>query len=593
MLRSVVPAESASPDKRYLAAEPRADEIRAQLAAMLLRAEFSASARNRRFLSYVIEETLQGRSGRIKAYTIALAVFDRDQNFDPLVDPIVRIEASRLRRAIEHYYLTAGKDDHVRIDMPKGSYVPKFSYHEADEPAGERVIVDSITSTAPIGTSTPRMARPAAFLHRRLGAYALVAATVIGLVAWLTANDFDWHRSLPQGAKYSQAPTIFVMPFTSAPQAAPDALIAAGLTYDIISTLTRFEDLFVYGPVTSFRSGQADDSPIPDTDYLLNGTVHTGDGALALNIVLTDRRSGRNIWAMQKEWPVTPDDIDNATNAITGEVATIIAQPDGIIQEEFQKRIAGKSAASLNSYECVVRFRQAWREYRQGDFNEIEACLTRTIADDPTYAPAYSALALLNIDRYRFGASISDDSLTEALRLASRAKELEPNASHPYLPLSLAYWFKHDIDKSLDLAERGLERNPENAELLADLGLRYALLGRWSQSEPLISEAFKRDPAAPSGYHLGHFLYAYMRGDYDLALNEAMEIDAPFVIYGHLATVAAYGKLGDVAAAKPVINRILQVDPEYARKVREDLEKRNVAPQLITELIDGLRKAGF
>jgi TolB-like protein len=587
-----MPAEMASPENRDLAAEPSADEVRAQLAAMLLRAEFSASARNRRFLSYVIDETLQGRGCRIKAYTIALAVFDRDQNFDPLVDPIVRIEASRLRRAIEHYYLTVGKGDHVRIDMPKGSYVPKFSYHDADGPVSERVAVDPVPSV-PFVAPMPRIPRRATFLQRRLGAYALAAVTVIGLVAWLMANDFDWHRSSPQGLKYSQIPSIFVMPFTSPPQAAPDALIAAGLTYDIISTLTRFEDLFVYGPVTSFRSGQPGESPIPDTDYLLNGTVRKDGNALALNIVLSDRRSGRNIWAMQKAWPVTPSDIDDATNAITREVASIIARPDGIIQEELQKRIAGKSAASLTSYECVVRFRQAWRDYRRVDFKEIEACLTRTIASDPTYAPAYSALALLNIDRYRFGASVSDSSLTEAFRLAGRAKELEPNASHPYLPLSLAYWFKHDTEKSLEIAELGLERNPENAELLADLGLRYAVLGRWSQSEPLLSEAFKRDPAAPSGYHLGHFLYAYMRGDYNLALNEALEVDAPFIIYGHLAAVAAYGKLGDVAAAKPVIDRILQIDPEYARKVRDDLEKRNVAPQLIVDLIDGLRKAGF
>jgi hypothetical protein len=210
MLKSVVPVELASPENRNPATEPSADEVRAQLAAMLLRAEFSASARNRRFLNYVIDETLQGRGCRIKAYSIALAVFDRDQTFDPLVDPIVRIEASRLRRAIEHYYLTAGKDDHVRIDMPKGSYVPKFSYHEADAVSPERVSVNPVPAAVPFVAPAPRVARRTVLLHRRLGAYALIAAIIVGLGAWLMANDFDWHQPLSQGAKYSQMSVIKV-----------------------------------------------------------------------------------------------------------------------------------------------------------------------------------------------------------------------------------------------------------------------------------------------------------------------------------------------------------------------------------------------
>ena len=87
---------------------------------------FEASERNKRFLRFVVTEALAGRADQIKAYTIATAVFGRDASFDPQADPIIRIEASRLRRALEHYYLTAGRDAAIRIDIPKGSYVPVF-----------------------------------------------------------------------------------------------------------------------------------------------------------------------------------------------------------------------------------------------------------------------------------------------------------------------------------------------------------------------------------------------------------------------------------------------------------------------------------
>src|SRR5262249_42785648 len=102
------------------------DLVRAQLRRIVGCQEFDASERNRRFLQYVVEETLAGRTERIKAYSIATSVFGRDASFDPQTDPIIRIEASRLRRSLERYYLTAGKDDPIRIEIPKGSYIPTF-----------------------------------------------------------------------------------------------------------------------------------------------------------------------------------------------------------------------------------------------------------------------------------------------------------------------------------------------------------------------------------------------------------------------------------------------------------------------------------
>jgi adenylate cyclase len=60
--------------------------------------DFVNSNRKKRFLQFIVREALAGHADRIKAYTIALDAFDRDANFDPVSDPVVRIEASRLRR---------------------------------------------------------------------------------------------------------------------------------------------------------------------------------------------------------------------------------------------------------------------------------------------------------------------------------------------------------------------------------------------------------------------------------------------------------------------------------------------------------------
>ena len=93
-------------------------------------------ARNRRFLEYVVEETLAGRAERLKEYTIATTVFGRAESFDPGLDPVVRMEARRIRRALERFYLIEGEaGGSVRIGMPSGGYVPDFQRSGPDKAA--------------------------------------------------------------------------------------------------------------------------------------------------------------------------------------------------------------------------------------------------------------------------------------------------------------------------------------------------------------------------------------------------------------------------------------------------------------------------
>src|SRR5581483_9159658 len=108
-----------------------AAEIRSQLDLILRSRAFIQSHRIRRFLQFIVEESLLGQPHRLKEYLIGLDVFDRREAFDPRVDSIVRVEARRLRYKLEEYYRTEGRDDAVRIILRKGSYVPVFQYRTA------------------------------------------------------------------------------------------------------------------------------------------------------------------------------------------------------------------------------------------------------------------------------------------------------------------------------------------------------------------------------------------------------------------------------------------------------------------------------
>lgn len=107
---------------------PAPDEVRAQLARILADKQFLRSERLRRFLLMTVERTLSGDAERISEYHLGREVFDRNKNYDPRIDSIVRVEARRLRGKLTQYYKGAGAEDPVVIEFQQGSYVPVFRY---------------------------------------------------------------------------------------------------------------------------------------------------------------------------------------------------------------------------------------------------------------------------------------------------------------------------------------------------------------------------------------------------------------------------------------------------------------------------------
>jgi eukaryotic-like serine/threonine-protein kinase len=149
---------------RMPAAGPSRVEVEIEMARILASPEFVGAERPAKLLRFLVDESLEGRAAQLKESVIAVAVLGRAPGFDPKVDPIVRVEVSRLRSRMELYYGSNGRDDAVRINLPKGSYSPLFEYRER-----------------PVGGARVRTFRPSV---RLLGGCALLA--VMGTaILWL------------------------------------------------------------------------------------------------------------------------------------------------------------------------------------------------------------------------------------------------------------------------------------------------------------------------------------------------------------------------------------------------------------------------
>ncbi|HEV8333958.1 MAG TPA: hypothetical protein VGQ22_21225, partial [Steroidobacteraceae bacterium] len=107
--------------------------VRAQLDSMLASAVFSRSPHLRRFLSFIVEQTLAGQGHRLKESVLAHELYGKGTDFDGGNDPVVRVDARRLRDKLREFY--EGRSDPVVISLPKGSYAPIFEARPVPRPA--------------------------------------------------------------------------------------------------------------------------------------------------------------------------------------------------------------------------------------------------------------------------------------------------------------------------------------------------------------------------------------------------------------------------------------------------------------------------
>jgi adenylate cyclase len=403
--------------------DPEVDAFRSQLHKVLNSADFDASKRNREFLSYVVEEAIAGRAHRIKAYNIATAVFGRDSNFDPQADPVVRIEARRLRRSLEHYYLTAGKKDSLTVSIPKGGYAPSFQTKRADR------------------SDTPVVVRE------------------------------NWRGSETGPDLRAQGPVIFVASFEEEGDQSTFPNFTHGFTRGLIVALTRFNDLVVFGTDTSlaYSSDCSLEQLRTDLgiDFLVRGGTAISSDRFDVEILLIDAQAGRSLWAENFSKDLKPANIVAVRDEVANSIARTLAQPFGVIFSLKAQETEGRPPNDLESYDCVIRYYQYWRSI------------------NPHYAEGIACLSQIYTDAYRFGFDSGldeDDPRDKALALARRAIDLAPSSSRGHHALSLAYRFIGDSLASFNSLQTALNLNPNDTEIMASLGLRHLAHGRYEEA---------------------------------------------------------------------------------------------------------------
>ena len=244
--------------------------ILAQMERLLSSQVLAGSDQLKRLLRLVVERTLNDGAATLKEYNLGLEVFQRPPDYDPKVDPIVRVQARRLRAKLEEYYAGEGAGDPVRIHIPKGAYAPAF---------------EPMARTAAVATRQPRQ-----FTGIEV---ALSAVLVMAAVLLL------WNRAAPAADPNS---SVAVLPLQLFTQDQTRAHIAGQATEVLTTALARNQSLRVVSRTTASQyretaQGLPEIARALGVRWVVEGGIGFEGPRAYVKLRVVDASSDRKVWA--------------------------------------------------------------------------------------------------------------------------------------------------------------------------------------------------------------------------------------------------------------------------------------------------------
>lgn len=573
---------------------PHAAEVREQVRKIRESVEFQAPERARRFLEFIVEETLLGRGNYLKAYTIAQEVFGRNSAFDAQNDPVVRIEAGRIRRALERYYLVAGQADAVEITIPKGGYVPSFRYAQSptiidasDLHLGEMPGSSDKAADQPAPTGKSVLPDTLALMRYLV----LVAATaLLTLLAVTNFSDLSPKKAPPKALR----PMVYVETFeqVAAGGAFPD--IARGFTDEVIGQLAKLKNIMVVTrPPSGGAAGSKEGGKPPG--FTLQGRFRVEGDRLRLTVRLVNVADDTVVWANSYDRTLGAQNAVEIQMEVAQSIAMAIVEPYGAIVRN-PAEFAHAAPDEWTSYACTLSYYSYRLAPDPRDHSAVRECLEKATATAPTQATIWALLSLTYLDelryRYKLKLASTDVSLALAGKAADRAIELDPQNVRALQALMLVK-FSGDVDDALKIGATAYSLNPNDMELAGEYGLRLALAGQWDAGCEMISNIMDRS-SGPKGYfEIGLAMCAFMRGDYAKAEAWARRSDLEYNPMHHLVLMAALGAQAKREQAGEEMSWIEANAPDLLTNVRREIDLRVQLPDDQERFYSGLRLAGL
>ncbi|MEO4040295.1 hypothetical protein AAFN47_01655 [Hoeflea sp. CAU 1731] len=552
----------------YVQHEPSPEEIREELERVLGSPDFRATAQRRTMLSFLIKETLAGRSDRLKGYTIGVTAFGRDEGYDPQSDPVVRFEARRLRSDLDSYYVSAGLNNPLRITIPKGRYVPVFIAKEVNDRA-------SAFAPTPNASSSEHAEPGVVAAVLKAGRIAYIAVAILLLVgAVLAFNNLSVNYLAAKNSNVTsslQAPAVQMLPFDVPGNHQKDQFLAAGILNHLASQLSSFPNIRIYFPnmgPDKFDAGidaLTEDNRPPPT-HTLTGSLQSNGSDINIIARLTETQSGKLTWIKNYNRKVDTASLIKVQDEITADIATTLGEPFGVINSALAGSLSEQHIPSMSSYECVLRGYYYKRNFSPELYTSLYKCIHHAVLKDPGYPEAWAMLAWVYLDavRYSFlGAPDPNITYETALEAGKNAIELDPGSVLGLNAMSAINHYQGNYSEGERFARLALESNPNNPYTLVQLGWRMAIRGNFAEGIPLVERAIELSVNPPGWYFHLLTIDRLMKGDGEGMLIFAERGSNDESALSQSLVAMAYGILKNRKAAEQAVARMNEIAPGY------------------------------
>lgn len=536
-----------------------ADAIRKELARILDSPEFQNKPMLCGFLHHVVEETLAGRAREIRGYAIATRVFRRKKDFDPTIDPIVRIQAGRLRKTLESYYAGSGRQDPLKIEIGKGNYIPSFSKivpEDLQTPHfGPLPITPKKCETAP-----PLSGLSPCFFH-----------------------DF---------------PSIAVLPLVNLTNDASVEFVTKGLTEDLISELVRCRCLQVNVSHCAVYPGEEPGGPRQAgreaaPRFLLGGSIRKEKDTIKFTLRLIDADTLMQIWGEQYKYRFEPEKVMRMQEEIARKVTGKIGGFFGAIAQKLSKESRSGPLPGLEACSVFTRFSQYLFDLSPQAYTRAMEALQRTRSFDPESAVSLSLPAFLHANEFAFLRPENTEVIEKALALARQGVSAEPENQIARALLSYVLFVSGNRELFFQEVEQALLLNPTLPDVSALLGWSLALYGQWDRGLALLEEGSRLNPYRPGWFHLAPYLNYFRQHRFQEAYREAEKMTPPHLFWASLARSAALGRLGKENEAGSALEALLRIRPDFPALGRKITGFFLKDPDLASTFWEGLQKAGL
>jgi adenylate cyclase len=336
---------------------------------------------------------------------IAMDVFDRDESFDPAIDAIVRVEAGRLRSKLLEYYDELGREDPIRIALPKRAYAATFQ-HRPD--------IDDSRSVANAKFEREMFSRD------------------------------DLARTAELGE-----PTIAVLPFLNLSPDPEQEYFADGVTEDLITDLSKLPGISVISRQSMFAykgTAMTVQQVCGDlgANLVLEGSVRKVGERVRITAQLIEGSTGHHLWAQRYDRGL--ENIFEIQDEVNHEIVSACSLQ---VSESERKRLDRRRTGVIDAYDYVLRGMKETQANTMEGSARARYCFESALELDPDYAAAYARLALNYVFRWIQGWSQSaEESIEMGLEVALKAVAIDCQLASSHAAACWAYLWNGDHDKA-------------------------------------------------------------------------------------------------------------------------------------------------